>query len=151
MKTASNVSKLRQKSTRYRGNLRPLSFDTSTGSWGLKVGLEPSIPISTVSPADCWQEFPAARERNICGGSSFSLNIPVVNRAQLHWVIAVPCGINNTGGRYCPSAGHSIIQLKQVQGGGGGSFHTALLGFRARRQRSASGEPAAVPLHRAQL
>lgn len=107
----------------FRGNLRYLCCYISIGTWGLKVGLKPSIPISTASFTSWFQPCVArvsSRERrNVWGGSSFSLNIPVVNRALLHWVIAVPCGINNTGGSYCPCAGHSIIQLKWVEGGGG--------------------------------
>lgn len=73
-----------------------------------------------VSPVDLCHAWVSSWERwNVWGRSSFSLNIPVVKRALLHWVIAVPCSINNTGGSYCPCAGRSIIQLKQVEGGGG--------------------------------
>lgn len=101
--------------------IRGLVFLFSLEDGGLNVGLKPSIPISTASsPADFCHAWVSSRHRrNVWGGYSFSLNIPVVNRALLHWVIAVPCGINNTGGSYCPCAGHSIIQLKQVEGGGG--------------------------------
>lgn len=107
----------------YRGNLRYLCFYISVGRRGLKVGLKPSIPISTASFTSwflpCVARVSSWERRNVWGGSSFSLNIPVVNRALLHWVITVPCSINNTGGSYCPCAGHSIIQLKRVEGGGG--------------------------------
>lgn len=46
----------------------------------------------------------------------------MVNRAPLHWVITVPCGINNTGGSYCPCAGLGFIQPRPTGGGGGGPF-----------------------------
>lgn len=97
------------------------AFIFSLKDMRLKVGLIPSTPISTASsPADFCSAWASSRDmRSIWGGYSFSLNIPVVNRALLLWVIAVPRGINNTRGSYCPCAGHSIIQLKQVEGGGG--------------------------------
>ena len=89
----------------------------------IKAGLRPNIPIWTVGFTSwfprCQDSVSSRENRNIWGGSSFSLNIPVVNRALLHWVIAVPCGINNTGGSYCACAGPSIVQLKRVEGGGG--------------------------------
>lgn len=55
-----------------------------------------------------WQSFQPRERGGTNNRSGFSLTIPMVNWALLHWVIAVPCGINNTGGTYCPCAGHSI-------------------------------------------